>query len=177
MKRAIGLVAVAIMCAFGCATAPTKPGERADLVRDAHRTLADMENRDPSLRPLIANSVGYIVFPSVGSGGFIVGGGAGSGVVFEHGRQTGFATVEHMAAGAIAGGQEYAQLVIVNDRTAMDDIRAGRFNFSANASAVIIRTGAATNASFDRGVAVFREPIRGAMVNASLGGQRIRLSM
>jgi lipid-binding SYLF domain-containing protein len=113
----------------------------------------------------------------VGTGGFLIGGGAGSGVVYEHGRHTGFATVEHASVGALAGGETYSELVIVNDPSALEQLKSGRFDFGANASAVIVRTGASTTTTFENGVAVFVEPLRGAMVNASVTGQRIRLTM
>jgi hypothetical protein len=68
-------------------------------------------------------------------------------------------------------------VVVIRDRRALDDMKSGRFDFGAHASAVIVRTGAATSATFEKGVAVFVDPISGAMVNASIGGQRIRLTL
>jgi hypothetical protein len=47
----------------------------------------------------------------------------------------------------------------------------------AKAQAVILRSGASTNTTFDKGVAVFVDPLRGGMVNASITGQRIKLTM
>jgi lipid-binding SYLF domain-containing protein len=113
----------------------------------------------------------------VGEGGFIVGAGAGSGVVFEHGRHTGFAEVSHASVGALAGGQRYAELVIIKDPAALEALKSGRFDVGAKAQAVILRSGASTNTTFDKGVAVFVDPLRGGMVNASITGQRIKLTM
>ncbi len=48
-----------------------------------------------------------------------------------------------------------------------------RFDFSANASAVYADKGAAANAQFVDGIAVFVRPMRGAMAEASLSGQQI----
>jgi len=175
--RAVALVFIAGVSLLACAHAPTEPGERADLRREAHQTLARMEAKDPSLRPLIDQSLAYIVFPAVGSGGFIVGGGAGAGVLFEHGQATGYATIQKLQAGALAGGQRYAQVVVVRDPQALQALKTGRFDFGAQASAVIVRTGASADATFENGVAVFVDPIHGAMVNASIGGQKIRLTM
>lgn len=177
MRGAVGFLAIASLCVIGCAHTPTQPGERADLTRAAETTLQRMEAKDPGLRPLIDRSVGYIVFPAVGEGGFVVGGGAGNGVVFEHGRPTGFAELRHGEVGALAGGQRYSELVVVRDRGALESMKSGRFDFGARASAIIVRTGASANATFERGVAVFMEPVRGAMVNASLSGQRIRFTL
>jgi lipid-binding SYLF domain-containing protein len=177
MKKALGCFAVAGLFIIACAHAPTKPGERADLVTAAHKTIQKMEATDPGIRNLLDQSVAYVVFPAVGEGGFIVGGGAGSGVVFEHGKQAGFAEVSHASIGALAGGQRYAEIVIIKDPAAFEDLKSGRFDVGAKAQAVILRSGASTNTTFEKGVAVFIDPIRGGMVNASVTGQRIRLTL
>lgn len=177
MKSAIGLLAIASVFVLGCAHTPTKPGARADLTTAAERTVQRMVSEDPGLRPLLDSSVGYVVFPAAGEGGFLIGGGAGKGVVFQHGQPVGFAELRQIAVGALVGGQRYAQIVVVRSPEAFQAMRSGRFDFGANASAVILRSGAAANATFENGVAVFREPIRGAMVNASLSGQRIRFTL
>jgi lipid-binding SYLF domain-containing protein len=177
MGRVLGLLAAVGLFAVGCAHAPTKPGERADLKAEAAKMLSQMEAADPSLKPVLDQSLAYIVFPSVGSGGFIIGGGAGSGVLYEHGVQTGFAELSKLQAGALVGGQSFAQVVAIKEPQALADLKSGRFDFGAQASAVIIRTGAASAATFENGVAVFIQPLRGAMVNASIGGQKIRVVM
>ena len=174
-----GLLAAVGLCLgiLSCAHAPTSPGARADLKDAAAKTLAQMEAKDPTLRPLLDQAVGYIVFPAVGEGGFIIGGGAGSGVLYQNGEVTHFAEINQLAAGALAGGSRYSEVVVVKEHQALEDLKTGRFDFGAKASAVMVRTGAATGATFENGVAVFIEPIKGAMVNASVGGQKIRLSM
>lgn len=179
MKNVVAKVFVVMSaCAIGCAHEPSKPGERADLVADATSTLQRMEAKNPTLRSTLDSAVGYIVFPKVGAAGLVVGGGAGKGVIFEHGVPTGYATVEHADVGAIAGGQEFAEVVIFRDRAALDEVKHGRFDLGASTSAVLLKTGVSTEApQFDKGVAVVIEPLRGAMVNASVGGQRIHATM
>jgi lipid-binding SYLF domain-containing protein len=98
-------------------------------------------------------------------------------VVFEHGKQVGFAEVSHASVGALAGGQRYAEIVIIKDPAAFEDLKSGRFDVGAKAQAVILRSGASTNTTFEKGVAVFIDPIRGGMVNASVTGQRLRLTL
>ena len=46
-------------------------------------------------------------------------------------------------------------------------------DFGANTSASIAKTGAATNARFVDGVAVFGRPITGAMGETAIGGPRV----
>ena len=178
--RAIGkalLGFIASVSLLACAHAPTQPGERADLVREARHTLAQMETQDPSLGPLLDSAVGYVVFPVVGSGGFLVGGGGGKGVLFENGVPVGFATIEKLQAGALAGGERYAQVVVIRDRETLRSMKEGHYALGAQASATLVRSGAASHATWDKGTAVFIEPTRGAIINASVGGQRIRLTM
>jgi lipid-binding SYLF domain-containing protein len=175
MKRAIGLIVVVSLWVIGCSHAPTKPGERADLKDEAEKTLAQMEERDPGLRDFLEGSVAYIVFPAVGSGGFVVGGGAGNGVLYENNQPTGYARVTQLAVGALAGGQRYSQVIAIGDHGVLQKMKDGNFNFGASASAVILRSGAAAATQFQNGVAVFRHPTRGAMVNASLSGQKIQV--
>lgn len=175
MIRAMGLLVTATVCIAGCAHAPSHPGARAELTSAAERTLAEMEARDPGLRKTIDDAVGYIVFPTVGEGGFLVGGGSGVGVVFEKGKVTGYAELQHGSVGALFGGQSYSELVVVQNRKALEAMKAGKFDFGAKAEAIIVRSGASASADFSRGVAVFVHPKSGAMVNASLTGQRIRV--
>jgi lipid-binding SYLF domain-containing protein len=178
MRGAIGLIATASLCVLaGCAHAPTQPGARADLINASRKTLERLEAKDPTLRPVVDNAAGYIVFPSVGEGGFLIGAGSGTGVLFENGQPIHFAELRHVSAGALVGGQRYAQVVVIKDPAALQAFKSGRFNFGAQATAVIVRTGAASRAAFDKGVAVFAEEKSGAMVNASLTGTRIRLTL
>lgn len=67
----------------------------------------------------------------------------------------------------------YSELVVFQTKDALERFKRNQMDFGANASAVIVTTGAAMNARFVDGVAVFARPTAGAMAEASLGGQRI----
>ena len=71
------------------------------------------------------------------------------------------------------GGQTYNEIVVFEDKAAMGCFKENQVDFGANASAVIAKTRAATNAHFVDGVAVFVRPITGAMAEAAIGGQRV----
>ena len=58
------------------------------------------------------------------------------------------------------------------DKAAMDRFKQGQIDFSANASAVVAKTGAAKNVRFVDGVAIFVRPTAGAMGEAVVAGQR-----
>jgi len=70
-------------------------------------------------------------------------------------------------------GQTYSELIVFGDQAAMNRFKQNDMNFGANASAVLAKKGAAADAWFVDGVAVFVKPTGGAMAEASLGGQQI----
>jgi lipid-binding SYLF domain-containing protein len=170
------MIAAASMLVLGCSHAPKTASEREALSRQAVETVQRMTANDPELQSVLDQSVGYIVFPQIKQGGFIVGGASGRGVVFEHGRQIGFAELSQTSVGAQVGGQRYAELVVARDRVAFDRLRSGNLDVGGQASAVILRAGAAAATRFENGIAVFVQPERGAMLNVSLTGQRIRFT-
>jgi lipid-binding SYLF domain-containing protein len=173
-KTVTRLVLIGALLA-GCASAPKTPAERAQLEQDAAMRLEAMLQKDVSLRPLLDRSAGYIVFPEVSEGGFIAGGAGARGVVYERGVPTGWAQLSRVSVGAQVGGQKYAELVAVRDPFTFSKIKSGNLNVGGQASATILRAGAAAATNFgENGVAVVIDPIGGAMVNVSVSGQRIR---
>jgi lipid-binding SYLF domain-containing protein len=137
-------------------------------------------------------SYGYAVFPTVGKGGFVVGGAHGEGRVYERGNYVGDTTVTQLTVGLQAGGQAYSQIVFFQDERALKEFTSGNFEFGAEVGAVAITagasakagtTGAAAGASggkkdattagaYHKGMAVFTIVKGGAMYEASVGGQK-----
>ena len=58
-----------------------------------------------ALKKFFGTSYGYVVFPKIGKGGFIVGGAHGKGVVFKKQEMVGFASVTQGTVGLQIGGQ------------------------------------------------------------------------
>lgn len=164
---------VAAMFLAGCATAPKTPEERKSLVQEADATLGSMMAKDDTLRSFLDRSHGYVVFPSVGKGGFIAGGAYGRGVVYERGRPIGFAELNQGSIGAQIGGQTYSELIALENEDALARLRSGNFDLGGNLSAVALKAGAAGEARFEGGVAVFVQPKGGLMAEASISGQKI----
>jgi lipid-binding SYLF domain-containing protein len=171
-------VLLALSCLWlGCASAPKTTAQRNIIRSDADQALATMTAADPSLRPLLDQAAGYVVFPEVKQGGFIVGGAGGKGVLYERGVPVGFAEMSQASVGAQVGGQSYSELIILRDQYALDRLKASKFDVGGQASATAIRAGAASAANFSgSGVAVFVKPRGGAMLNVSLTGQKIRFT-
>lgn len=140
-----------------------------------------------------SKSYAYAVFPSVGSGALIVGGGFGKGRVYVHGKHVGDAKLTQLSVGFQAGGKAYSEIIFFEDKRALDEFESGNFEFGADASVVAITAGAnasaATNGAsagasanssdattraggFYKGMAVFTLAKGGLMYSAAISGQK-----
>jgi lipid-binding SYLF domain-containing protein len=156
----------------GCATAPASRAEQDALLTQATSSLQQMRAENPSVSELVRRGYGYAVFPEVTKGGLVVGGAYGRGVVYEQGRHVGYSDLSQASLGLQAGGQTFSELLVFENKGALDRFKTGSLTFGADASAVILESGVATNVTFVDGVAVVVRPIGGAMVEASIGGQK-----
>jgi lipid-binding SYLF domain-containing protein len=159
--------------AAGCASIET-PQQKEALVKEVTSARQAWIKADPSLDGFVKKGYGYAFFPDVGKGGFIIAGSHGNGVVFEQGQHVGYAELTGGSLGFTVGGQKYSQLIVFENKAAMDRFKKSEMDFGANANAVIAEQGAAASAAFNDGVAVFVRPLAGAMAEASLGGQHIK---
>jgi lipid-binding SYLF domain-containing protein len=138
------------------------------------------------------NCYGYAVFPNVGKGGLVIGGGYGKGRVYVHDRHVGDTSITQVSLGWQAGGQAYSEIVFFESKAAFDDFTRGDFEFGADAAAVVITAAAGASAGtagasagasggmkdavtagrYYRGMAVFTIVKGGAMYEAALAGQK-----
>lgn len=162
-----------VLVALGCGGGPETRAEEQAAISQARATIQTMTARDPSLQSVLDRSYGYVVFPQVGEGGFIVGGARGQGVVFERGRPVGFATLTEGSIGLQAGGQSFSEVIVFEDPGAFQRLKAGNFDLTAEAQAIALTSGASANARFEGGTAVFVLPEGGLMAGVTVGGQQI----
>lgn len=167
------MIAIAAGLVVGCASMST-PQEKDQLMKAATASRQEWVKQDPSMEAFAKKGYGYAYFPDVGKGGFIIAGAHGHGVVYEQGRHIGYAELTEGSIGLTIGGQSYSELVVFENKAAMDRFKASEMTFGANANAVIAKAGAGASAAFNDGVAVFVRPLAGAMAEASVGGQRLK---
>ncbi|MEJ2059261.1 MAG: lipid-binding SYLF domain-containing protein [Gammaproteobacteria bacterium] len=165
------------LLALGCvlllsACASWNPNRDARAEAEARTTVDRFLQRDPSLRSFFDQAYAYAVFPNVGKGAATVGGAFGRGLVYRGGQVLGRTTLTQLTVGFQIGGQAYSELIFFRDKASLDRFRSGQLEFDAQASAVVAKAGAAANAPYERGVAVFTLPKGGFMFEASIGGQR-----
>jgi len=124
------------------------------------------------MKNLFNKSYGYAIFPNVGKGAVGVGGAAGHGTVYEKGKEIGTAHMTQVSVGAQAGGEAYREVIFFESKDALDRFRHNKIEFSAQTAAIIVKSGAAADVNYRDGVVVFSQGKAGAMVDASLGGQK-----
>lgn len=174
ITRAAMVLAVATALLVGCTTAPPTPESRTALVESATLAMQDMNRMDPGVEPLARKGYGYALFPEVVKAGLGVGGGYGQGVVYEQGQHVGYADLALASVGAQIGGQTFSELIVFENKAAMDRFKLSPVDFTAGAAAMILQNGAAANATFIEGIAVVVRPITGAMAEATIGGQQFK---
>ncbi len=162
-----------LLALSACATAPKSAESKASLEDNSMATLNSMIRKDPGLENRLRQSAGYAVFPSIGKGGFIAGAAYGRGILYQNGRSVGFVELNQGSLGAQIGAQTFAEVIVFLDQSKVEQLKNGKFSLDANASAVVLTTGAAASAPFQNGVGVFVMPKGGAMAELSVSGQQI----
>jgi lipid-binding SYLF domain-containing protein len=181
MKRILALVATLAIAPLCMAASADPFGDTIKLFKNAGESSG-----------FFSKSYGYAVFPTIGKGALVVGGAHGTGQVYEHGKHVGDAAVTELSVGFQAGGEAYSQMIFFEDKRAFDEFTSGHFEFGAGVSAVAITaaasgdvgtTGASASASggkkdaktvgeYHKGLAVFVISKGGALVDASVAGQK-----
>ncbi len=149
-----------------------EPNVNDPMELDVARAILNVKTADPGIETFFENAAGYAVFPSVGKGGFVVGGAYGKGLVIANQEVVGYTTITQGTVGLQIGAQKYAQFIFFRDQVALEHFRRGNFEFGAQASAVAVTKGASADANYDSGVVVFTHAGGGLMVEGSVGGQR-----
>ena len=172
--KQLGLAAVLAFAALGLArmSHAGSAEEDAQLIREANQTIDVYRRADPGIDTFFKRSVGYAVFPGIGKGGLGIGGAHGKGVLFQNGNPVGKVTMSQVTLGAQVGGQEFSQIVFYEVPKTLNELKADKAAFSAEASAVAVNKGAAAKARFQNGIAVFTAAKGGLMFEASIGGQK-----
>ena len=174
MKRAVRLstillvISSIILPAFLFA----QDSKEKKLIDDCADAKASFIKTDSLMASLFSHSAGYVIFPNVGKGAIGVGGAAGNGIVFENGNPIGKASMKQVNVGFQFGGQAYREVIFFENADALNRFKQNKFEFSAQASAVAVKTGAAANVKYRDGVMVFSQEKGGLMYEASVGGQK-----
>src|SRR6266403_1560382 len=125
--------------------------EDGDLRAEADKAIDVFQRADSGMTNLFKDSAGFAIFPSVGKGGFVVGGEHGKGIVYEKGKPIGEATLTELNVGAQIGGQSFYEVIFFETADALADFKQSNFEISAKVSAVVAAQGASLNAKYRDG--------------------------
>jgi lipid-binding SYLF domain-containing protein len=159
---------------IGCSTVPKTEESRSVLSAEVSEAVSAFKARDPSIEVFFDESYGYAVLPKVFKGAFWVGGAHGKGLVYEQGRKVGYCSMSQATLGFSFGGEFFREIIFFRDAADLDRFCWGEFTFSAQATAVALKSGAAAKADYKAGMAVFVMTDAGLMVDASVGGQKFK---
>ncbi|PKF51836.1 YSC84-related protein [Enterovibrio nigricans] len=162
----------------------------AELFADTRAVLANF-HRFESVKPFFENAYGYAVFPSVGKGGFWIGGAYGNGLVYERNNTVAKAELVQISVGFTFGGQAFSEILFFEDKATFDNFMSGSFELGAQASATALTEGAAahvgttgTSASagntqskayYINGISIFTQAKGGLMIEAAIAGQKFNI--
>ena len=97
----------------------------AQEVKDYSGTI-EVFRQSPAVQPFFENCYGYAVFPTIGKGGFVVGGAYGRGQVYKKdGKVTGISKLAKVSVGFQAGGQAFSEIIFFEDKRAYDEFTSG----------------------------------------------------
>jgi lipid-binding SYLF domain-containing protein len=160
---------------------------------DSYTDTIAIYKKSPAVQPFFKNAYGYAVFPTIGKGGFVIGGAYGKGQVYHGGKVTGETSLIKASIGFQAGGQAFSEMIFFEDKRAYDEFTSGNFEFDASASAVAITAGvqgkvgsegatasasagpataAQAETNYYKGMVVFTQAKGGLMYEAAIGGQK-----
>lgn len=152
------------------------PREVEELDKKAQTAKSDMLGDDASMQRFFDSAAAYVIIPTVGKAGFGIGGARGKGLLYEGGKPSSIVTLTQLTVGFQWGGQTYSEYLFFKDKTSVDHFKKGNYELGAQVSAVAITAGVSADADYSGGVAIFTRAKGGLMYEASVGGQKFKVS-
>lgn len=81
--------------------------------------------KDAGISDMFSSSYGYALFPTIGKGGFVIGGAYGEGRVYEQGTYIGDTSMAQLTVGFQLGGTGFSQVVFFQDKRALAEFTDG----------------------------------------------------
>ena len=170
--RLFVLVPALVLCAAPPASAKRQKKSDSQISQEVKDIKEKWQSEDNTFNSTLKKAYGYAIFPEVGKGGFIVGASHGEGEVYKKGKLIGHAKMTQTTVGAQVGGQTYAEVILFENKAALDRFKKGRFEGSAAATAIGGKKGAAAASKYKDGTAIMVLPLKGGMAEAAGGGQK-----
>jgi lipid-binding SYLF domain-containing protein len=163
-------VVVVSLLAFGCSTAP-KAEDQTTFASDARTATLWFEQNVRGLREQVDGAAAYIIYPSVGQWGILIGGGQfGRGMLNRaDDSQIGWAAINTGSIGLQAGVRGFKMLVVLEDTATLNRFMENKLSGSVSGIVVVGEAGQSARAPFENGVAVYQGASTGLMAGVNIG--------
>jgi lipid-binding SYLF domain-containing protein len=155
----------------------TEGSDRASIDRDVTAAISDLYAQNPGTRTLADNAVAMLVFPSITTAGFGIGGSYGTGALREGGQTTAYYNLIAASFGFQLGAQSYSQVYFFNTAEALDTFRQTQgFEAGVGVTAVAADFGAGgdiTSSTLQEPVVVVTWGQSGLMAGATVEGVKM----
>jgi len=179
----IAAAAAALSLLSACSTTNPNSGsadpsaKRTSINADVDKALGNLYAQAPGSRELVAKARGVLVFPSVLTAGFVLGGSYGQGALRVGGRTAGYYSTAAGSVGLLAGAESKAVYVLFMTKDALDKFEASNgWTAGADASVTLISVGAdavVTTETAKQPVVGYVLTNGGLMANLSLDGTKV----
>lgn len=172
---AFGVLATGCTTTGGASGDPAARRQAIDSAADS--ALSRLYKEAAGSQEMVASAQGVLVFPSIVSAGFIVGGSHGQGVLRQGGKSTGFFRMTEASVGLLAGAQSQAVFILFMTSDALSRFQASRgWTAGVDGSIALATVGAnarVTTQTAQQPIVGFVLTNGGLMGNVSLNGNRI----
>jgi lipid-binding SYLF domain-containing protein len=178
---ASGSIAALTVFTAACTTTTGGAADPADQRREidaaADAALSRLYEQARDSRELVSRAQGVLIFPAVVSGGFIVGGAGGRGVLRKGGKSVSYWRMAEASVGLLAGAQSQAVFILfmTPDALARFESSSG-WTAGVDGSVALLSIGAdarLTTQTAQQPIVGFVLTNAGLMASLSLNGNRI----
>jgi lipid-binding SYLF domain-containing protein len=179
----VSAVALGVGGITGCSTTTTAArgsdpiAKRQSIDSSIDSALSRLYAQDPSSREMIAKARGVLVFPSIVSAGFVVGGSYGEGALRVRGRTTEYYSTAAGSVGLLAGAESKSVYLLFMTDEALAKFRASKgWTVGADASVTLVNVGASASVdskTVQQEIVGYVLTNGGLMANVSLEGTKI----
>ena len=172
---------LAVLGAACTTTTTTTRGDpaatRRSIDAEVDSALSKLYAQVPGSREMTSKAKGVLVFPSVVSAGYVVGGSYGQGALRSGNKTDGYYSTTAASAGLLAGAESKALYVLFMNQQALDKFRASKgWTAGVDASVTILKVGAAAGVdtqTAQQSVVGYALSNAGLMANLSIDGTKV----
>lgn len=175
MKFAHLLLLTALLCRPATADWQPDPDDEMQLLGYATLELF-RQVEGAEFEFMLAESYAFVVFPKVRRTALLIGWASGHGILVEDGRFVGYVRQRRLSIGFQLGHQNQGQVLLFRDADTVATFKAGRLEFTPQASAHSKNTRPASDGSFSPNVAVFSLSQSGLSVEAAVGASKYKFT-